>query len=98
MSRESTEHIDVAYLADLARLKLSDDEISRFQGQLEQVVAYVSKLGELDLADIAPTAHAHPVQNIFRPDESRPGLDHEAVMQNAPAVLQGQFKVPQIVE
>lgn len=98
MDRETTEHIDVAYLADLARLNLSEEEIVRFQGQLDQIVDYVGKLGELDLSGIEPTAHAHAVQNVFRQDVNRPGLDHETVMKNAPATLQGQFKVPQIIE
>ncbi len=95
---KQTEHIDVAYVAHLARLRLSDEEIATFQHQLEDVVEYVRKLGELDLGDIEPTSHAHPVHNVFRKDEVRPGLDHDGVMANAPAQRDGEFQVPKIVE
>lgn len=92
------DHIDVAYVARLARLRLSDEEVATFQHQLEDVVSYVRKIGELDLSDIEPTSHAHPVQNVFRKDEIRQGLDHDGVMKNAPIHREGEFLVPKIVE
>ena len=92
------EDIDVAYVARLARLELSDDEIAAFQGQLGDIVEYVRKIGELDLSGIEPTSHAHPVQNVFRNDETRGGLAHDDVMANAPSARDGQFIVPKIVE
>lgn len=96
--QSNLDHIDVAYVAHLARLHLTQEEQATFQSQLEQIVKYVRKLGELDLDGIEPTSHAHAVQNVFRKDEVRPGLDHDQVMQNAPAEIQGQFSVPKIVE
>ena len=84
MADVKTDKIDVAYVARLARLHLTDAEASLFQSQLEQIVDYVDKIGELDLTDIEPTSHAHPVLNVFRADEVRPGLAHDAVMANAP--------------
>jgi len=90
--------IDVAYVAHLARLHLTDEELHTFQGQLGDIVDYVRQLGELDLDGIEPTSHAQPVYNVFRPDEVREGLDRDAVMDNAPASRAGQFSVPRIVE
>ena len=93
-----TAPIDVAYVARLARLHLTEPEREAFQRQLEQIVDYVRKIGELDLADIEPTSHAHPVQNVFRDDVCRPGIDRGAVLANAPEAVDGQFAVPKIVE
>ena len=97
-SAKQAETLDVAYVAHLARLKLSDEEIATYEGQLRQVVDYVRKIGELDLEGIEPTSHAHPVNNVLREDAVRPGLDRETVMRNAPASRDGQFIVPKIVE
>ncbi|MFC1462459.1 Asp-tRNA(Asn)/Glu-tRNA(Gln) amidotransferase subunit GatC [Verrucomicrobiota bacterium] len=94
----NTDKIDVAYVARLARLYLTEEERAEFQGQLEQVVEYVRKIGDLDLEGIEPTSHAHLVQNVLRRDETRPGLEHEQVMENAPASADGQFSVPKIIE
>ena len=93
-----TEKIDVAYVARLARLHLTDEERAEFQGQLEQIVDYVRKIGDLDLAGIEPTSHAHLVQNVLRRDEVAPGLAFDEVMDNAPASADDQFSVPKIIE
>jgi len=90
--------IDVAYVAHLARLTLSEDEISTFQSQLEGIVGYVRNISQLDLSDIEPTSHAQLVQNVFRADEVAPGLDQDVVLKNAPTVMDGQYCVPKIVE
>ena len=90
--------IDVRYVANLARLHLTDEEAHTFQAQLEQVVAYVRKINALPLDGIEPTSYAHPVVNVLRADEARPGLDRARVLANAPAVIQDQFMVPRIME
>ena len=90
--------IDVAYVARLARLELSEDEIDRFRPQLQQILGYVRQLGELDVEHIEPTAHAIPLENVFRNDERKPCLAHERVMDNAPAHRDGLFSVPRIIE
>jgi aspartyl-tRNA(Asn)/glutamyl-tRNA(Gln) amidotransferase subunit C len=90
--------LDVAYVARLARLALTDEEQRKLQGQLQQIVDYVRAIRALPLDGIEPTAHAHPVQNVFRCDEVRPGLDRDAVLANAPATVAEQFRVPKIVE
>ena len=90
--------IDVGYVAHLARMVLTDEETVRFQPQLEAVVGYVQKINEVDLSGIEPTAHAVQIQNVFRDDTVREGLEHDTVMANAPQVIQEQFQVPKIVE
>jgi len=95
---KAPDNIDVAYVAHLARLHLTEEEVETFQGQLGQVVEYMQQIAELDLDGIEPTSHAHPVHNVFREDAARPGIDRDAVLANAPAVRDGQFAVPKIVE
>ncbi len=95
---ESTEGMDVAYVAHLARIKLTDEEIVTFQGQLDQILGYVAQLGELDVDKVEPMAHAIPVQNVFRKDEVRESLPLEKVLGNAPAERSDQFLMPKIVE
>jgi aspartyl-tRNA(Asn)/glutamyl-tRNA(Gln) amidotransferase subunit C len=90
--------LDVEYVARLARLELTPEEIATFRPQLDQLLAYFRQLGELDLTGIEPTSHAHPAENVLRDDEPRPGLDTERVLRNAPACIEGQFEVPRIVE
>lgn len=90
--------IDVNYVAHLARLALSPEESQKFGAQLGNVLGYVEKLKEVDVEGIEPTAHAFPLNNVTRPDEVRPSLDHEQAMSNAPAKANGLFIVPKIVE
>ncbi len=95
---QKAEAIDVRYVAHLARIELSDEEIEQFQGQLEDVLQFVEQLRGLDVEGVEPTAHAVPVHNVFRPDEPRECLDRERVMENAPQSRQGHFLVPRILE
>jgi aspartyl-tRNA(Asn)/glutamyl-tRNA(Gln) amidotransferase subunit C len=97
-SGEAAGGIDVARVAHLARLHLNPQELAHLQEQLEQIVGFVRKIGELDLAGIEPTSHARLITNVFRADEVKPGLDPETVLANAPAQAHGQFSVPKIVE
>ena len=91
--------IDVGYVARLARLYITEAETREFQGQLDQIIGYVKKIGELDLSGIEPTSHAQTVQNVFREDVTREWSDNAPFMRNAPATVQGnQFQVPKIVE
>ena len=96
--QESTDSIDVAYVANLARVDLSEDEQARFQAQLQHIVEYVQKMSQLDLDHVEPTSHAVDLKNVFREDARAPGLDHETAMDNAPSTVQGLFRVPQIIE
>lgn len=92
------DRIDVAHVAHLARLHLDDDEAHRLQCPLDDVVRYVQTISRLDLSGIEPTSHAQRVENVFRADEVAPGLDHDMVMSNAPAVKDDHFRVPKIIE
>ena len=90
--------IDVKYVAHLARLSLSPEEEQRIGAQLGQILGYIEKLQQLDVANVEPTAHAVPLTNITRADEVRPSLTTEEALMNAPARANGLFMVPKIVE
>jgi aspartyl-tRNA(Asn)/glutamyl-tRNA(Gln) amidotransferase subunit C len=90
--------MDVSYVAHLARIHLADGEAELFQGQLDQVLKYVAQLGELDVSNVEPTAHAMALVNVLRADTPRASLDHDAVIANAPAARNGQILVPKILE
>jgi len=92
------EKIDVSYVAQLARISLSDDEKVLFQDQLEHILEHVAKLDELDVSDVEPMAHATPIENQFREDTLSECIDHDAVMKNAPEVRQDLIFVPKIIE
>ena len=88
---------DVAHVARLARLSLTDDELDTFTGQLARVIEHADDVAALDLGGVAPTAHPLPVRNVLRPDEPRPSLDRAAVLAAAPDVEDDRFRVPRIV-
>ena len=89
---------DIKYVAHLARLYLTPDEEKKLGAQLGHILGYIEKLNELDVAGVEPTAHAVPMVNVTRPDETRPSLPHTDAMRNAPAQANGLFIVPKIVE
>jgi len=89
---------DLAYVANLARLSLTEQEQTLFEGQLASIVGYVQKIGELDVTGIEPTLHGQPVHNIFRKDTPLPSLDRETVLANAPQRVGNEFRMPKIVE
>jgi aspartyl-tRNA(Asn)/glutamyl-tRNA(Gln) amidotransferase subunit C len=90
--------MDVKYVARLARLQLTPEEEHTFGPQLGQVLEYIAKLKEVDVSGVDPTAHAVPLVNVVRADETQPGLAHEEALLNAPAQSNGLFLVPKIVE
>jgi aspartyl-tRNA(Asn)/glutamyl-tRNA(Gln) amidotransferase subunit C len=85
---------EVLHVARLARLELSDDEVTRFQEQLSAILDAVSKVSELDLADVPPTSHPLDVVNVWGIDEPRPCLSVEEALANAPEREGDFFKVP----
>jgi aspartyl-tRNA(Asn)/glutamyl-tRNA(Gln) amidotransferase subunit C len=89
---------DIKYVARLARIALTPEEEQKLGGQLVNILGYIEKLRELDVSQVEPTAHAVPMVNVFRPDETRPSLSNEEAMRNAPAKANGLFLVPKIVE
>lgn len=90
--------LDVAYVAKLARLRLSDDETQLFQEQLGDVLQYADKLREVDVRDVEVAAHAVPMFNVFRQDESRDWFTPEEALSNAPRQANGLFVVTKVVE
>lgn len=88
---------DVAHVAALARLSLTEEELDRFTGQLARVIDHARDVAALDVAGVVPTAHPLPVRNVLRPDEPGPCLDRATVLAQAPDVEDGRFKVPRIV-
>jgi aspartyl/glutamyl-tRNA(Asn/Gln) amidotransferase, C subunit len=97
-SAAKTPEINVARICELAHLDMSADEMALFQGQLENILGYVEKLGELDLSGIEPTVYGQPVVNVFRDDAAEPWLAQEQAIDNAPEKIGGEFRVPKIVE
>lgn len=92
---------EVAHLARLSRLDLSDAELDHFAGQLDQIVGAVARVGELPTDDVPPTSHAQPLTNVFRADVVRPAgtpiLDRAEVLAQAPAAEDDRFRVPRIL-
>lgn len=89
----------VAHLARLSRLALDDAELDTLSAELGVVLAAVAKISEVtDAADVPPTTHAVPVENVTRPDVVRPSLDREQVLAGAPSAEDGRFRVPRILD
>jgi aspartyl-tRNA(Asn)/glutamyl-tRNA(Gln) amidotransferase subunit C len=94
----SSTDFDVAYVAQLARLSLTAEEIALFQTQLGQVLEHVARLQELNLEGVEPAAHAIPTLNVFREDETGASLSQEETLRNAPRATDGLFVVPKVLE
>jgi aspartyl-tRNA(Asn)/glutamyl-tRNA(Gln) amidotransferase subunit C len=88
---------DVAHVARLARLRLSDDELAVFTDQLEAVLEHAADVEALDVEGVPPTSHPYPLRNVMRPDEVVPSLDRDEVLAQAPEVEDHQFKVPPVL-
>ena len=88
---------DVAHVARLARLELSPAELESFTSQLAAVLAHAADLDALELDGVEPTAHPLPLSNVLRSDQIRPTLDRDEVLAAAPAVEDGQFRVPPVL-
>ena len=88
---------DVAHVARLARLDLTDDELSRFTDQLAAVLEHAGDLAAIDTAGVPPTAHPLELVNVLRDDVPRPCLDRAEVLAMAPAAEDGRFRVPKIL-
>ena len=88
---------DVAHLAHLARLAVSEEELDVFAGQLDVILGAVATVADVAAEDIPPTSHAVPMTNVYRADEVRPSLSRDAVLAGAPAVEDEKFRVPRIL-
>ena len=92
ISREDVEH-----LARLARLAVTDEELDRFAGQLDQVLNAVARVGEASAVDVPPMSHAVPLTNVLRADVVTPSLPRDVVLAGAPAAEDDRFRVPRIL-
>jgi aspartyl-tRNA(Asn)/glutamyl-tRNA(Gln) amidotransferase subunit C len=88
---------DVAHVAKLARLIMSEEELDKFTVQLGQVLDHASDMNALNLDDVVATAHPFGLINVVREDEPRACLEHDAVMAMAPDAEDGRFAVPRIL-
>jgi aspartyl-tRNA(Asn)/glutamyl-tRNA(Gln) amidotransferase subunit C len=89
---------DVLHLARLARLALTDDEVARLTDQLSGILDHFTALQAADTEGVEPTAHALPLANVMREDETEPSLPRGAVLANAPAEEDGMFRVRAVLE
>ncbi len=93
INREEVEHV-----ALLARLKFGEEEKERFTLQLNSILEYMEKLGEIDTAQVEPTYHGIAQSNVFREDVAEPCLLQELTLSNAPDREDGFFRVPKVIQ
>jgi aspartyl-tRNA(Asn)/glutamyl-tRNA(Gln) amidotransferase subunit C len=93
ITRETIEHV-----ANLSRLNLTEQEINKLIGEMENIITFVDKLNELDTSEVPQTAHVLPIKNVFREDISKESFDREKLLANAPSQEGGCLKVPKVVE
>ena len=89
---------DVQYVANLARLELTDEELENLTKQLDGILTYMNKLNELDTEGIEPLSHVLPLKNVYREDKVTSSLPVEEALKNAPSREGGFFKVPKVIE
>ena len=88
---------DVAAVAKLARLRLSDAELDRATSQLGDILDHAADMASLDLEGVEPTSHPYPLSNVLRDDVALPSLDRDEVLAAAPAAEAGMFRVPPVI-
>ncbi len=89
---------EVAHLAKLARLALTENELDHYAQQLDVILGSVARVSEVATADVKPTSHPIPLENVFRDDVVTPSLGAEAVLAGAPAAEDERFRVPRILD
>lgn len=94
----SAHSINIQRIATLSRLKLNDEEAARYEAQLSNILDHMDVLARHDLSGVEPSAHAMPVFDVWRQDESRPGFTAEQALSNAPKKTADQFVIGKVVE
>jgi aspartyl-tRNA(Asn)/glutamyl-tRNA(Gln) amidotransferase subunit C len=89
---------DVEHVAQLARLALDEDELEQFTRELGVILEHAEDVAALDIDDVEPTAHPLPLVNVVRPDQAHQPLPRDEVLAQAPAVEDGRFRVPRILD
>ncbi len=97
MGRQRITRAECAHVATLARLELTDEELDRFTGQLDELLDHVAEVEALDVEGLAPTMHPLAIANPLRPDTPGPTLDRDEVLAQAPVAEDGQFRVPPVL-
>ena len=95
---EKTTTIDVASVAKLARLSLSEAEMEAMSKEMAAIVEFADKLSEVDCSDMPITAHVVPLENVMREDVPMAGAERDALLAGAPTKADGYFTVPRVVE
>jgi len=88
---------DVQYVAKLARLEVTSEEVTKYTQQLGDILHYVEQLNQLDTTNVEPLTHPLDVKNFFRPDFPHASLSQAEVLSNGPEIQSGHFKVPRIM-
>lgn len=96
MSKPHT--IDIDYVANLARIALTDDEKKLFAGQLDDVLTYIEKLNTVDVSGVEPMAHAFSLTNVWEEDTAATPFPVDVALKNAPATRENMVVVPKVVE
>ena len=99
MSKDGQEPtMDIDYVANLARIALTEEEKKLFSGQLGEVLEHIEKMKDLDVSGVEPTAHAFPLENVWQEDVSKDGLSASEALSNAPQQRDQMIVVPKVVE
>lgn len=88
---------EVAHVARLARLQLTEEQIDVFTPQLAAILGHAADVEALNLDDVPPTAHPYPLANVMRPDAVRDAGIRDAVLEQAPSAEDGMFRVPPVL-
>jgi len=88
---------DVEKIAELAKLKFSEDELENFTPQMNEILSYMDKLNELDTENVKPLSHPVEQSNVFRDDEMKTSIPVEDALKNAPSKDEHHFKVPKVI-
>jgi aspartyl-tRNA(Asn)/glutamyl-tRNA(Gln) amidotransferase subunit C len=89
---------EVAHLARLSRLAVTDEELDMFSGQLDVILQSIASISAVSAADIPPTSHSVPLTNVLREDVVVPGLSREDALAGAPDTAEDRFRVPRILD
>lgn len=94
----SSHDLNIDHVANLARIALTPEEKTKFEGQLSDVLRYIEQLEKIDVSQVEPTAHAFPVYNVWADDVPGAALPVEVALKNAPAQRENMVAVPKVVE
>lgn len=89
---------DVRHVAKLARIALSDEDVKKYEGQLEKILGHISELQKKNTDDVPPTAHPFEKGNVWREDVAKPFKDREKLFRNAPEMEETFYKVKKVIE